>query len=156
MAAHQAPTSLGFSRQEYWSGLPFSSPMHESEKWKWSRSVMSNSVISWTAAYQAPLSMGFSRQEYWSGVPLPSLLGGAMRGKRLFHPLRINHFKDRWSSRGLEHLVKAFGMLKNRVLLKTLHKPCCSLYHCTSTVHYNFCVLVCLHHYIGNCFMLCL
>ena len=28
MAAHQAPLSLGFSRQEYWSGLPFPSPMH--------------------------------------------------------------------------------------------------------------------------------
>ena len=26
-AAHQAPLSLGFSRQEYWSGLPFSSPI---------------------------------------------------------------------------------------------------------------------------------
>ena len=25
MAAHQAPLSLGFSRQEHWSGLPFSS-----------------------------------------------------------------------------------------------------------------------------------
>ena len=24
--AHQAPLSLGFSRQEYWSGLPFPSP----------------------------------------------------------------------------------------------------------------------------------
>ena len=23
---HQAPTSMGFSRQEYWSGLPFPSP----------------------------------------------------------------------------------------------------------------------------------
>ena len=42
MAAHQAPLSLGFSRQEHWSGLPFPSPMHESEKWKWSRSVVSN------------------------------------------------------------------------------------------------------------------
>ena len=31
-AAHQAPLSLGFSRQEYWSGFPFPSPMHESEK----------------------------------------------------------------------------------------------------------------------------
>ena len=30
-AAHQAPQSLGFSRQEHWSGLPFPSPMHESE-----------------------------------------------------------------------------------------------------------------------------
>ena len=30
--AHQAPPSLGFSRQEHWSGLPLPSPMHESEK----------------------------------------------------------------------------------------------------------------------------
>ena len=31
MAAHQAPPSLGFSRQEHWSRLPFPSPMRESE-----------------------------------------------------------------------------------------------------------------------------
>ena len=31
MTAHQAPPSLGFSRQGHWSGLPFRSPMHESE-----------------------------------------------------------------------------------------------------------------------------
>ena len=43
MAAHQAPPSLGFSRHEHWSGLLFPSPMHESEKWKWSRSVVSGS-----------------------------------------------------------------------------------------------------------------
>ena len=42
-AANQLPLSLGFSRQEHWSGLPFPSPMHESEKWKWSHSVVSNS-----------------------------------------------------------------------------------------------------------------
>ena len=30
-AAHQAPPSLGFSRQEQWSELPFPSPMQESE-----------------------------------------------------------------------------------------------------------------------------
>src|SRR5574341_1256374 len=30
-AAHQAPLSLGFSRQEHWSRLPFPSPMRESE-----------------------------------------------------------------------------------------------------------------------------
>ena len=41
-AAHQALPSLGFSRQEHWSGLPFPSPMHEGEKWKWSHSVVSN------------------------------------------------------------------------------------------------------------------
>ena len=72
-AAHQAPQSLGFSRQEYWSGLPFPSPMHESEKSK-VRLLSRVRLLAtpWTAAYQAPPSMGFSREEYWSGVPLPS------------------------------------------------------------------------------------
>ena len=41
-AAHQALPSLGFSRQEHWSGLPCPSPMHEIEKWKWSHSAMSD------------------------------------------------------------------------------------------------------------------
>ena len=41
-AAYKAPPSLGFSRQEHWSGLPFPSPMHGSEKWKWSSSVVSD------------------------------------------------------------------------------------------------------------------
>ena len=41
-------------------------------KWKWSCSVMSDSL--WPhEAYQASLSMGFSRQEYRSGLPFPSL-----------------------------------------------------------------------------------
>ena len=73
MAAHQAPQSLGFSRQEHCSGLPFPSPMHE--KWKVKGKSLSRVRLlatPWTAAYQAPLSMGFSRQEYWSGMPLPS------------------------------------------------------------------------------------
>ena len=35
------PRTLGFSRQEHWSRLPFPSPMHESEKWKSSSSVVS-------------------------------------------------------------------------------------------------------------------
>ena len=40
--AHQAPLSIGFPRQENWSGC------------------------------QAPLSIGFPRQENWSGLPFPS------------------------------------------------------------------------------------
>ena len=73
-AAHQAPLSLGFSRQEHWSGLPFPSPVHESEKWKWSHSVVSDS--SWPNGLQPPDSSIhgiFQAKEYWSGVPLPSL-----------------------------------------------------------------------------------
>ena len=35
---HGLCKSMEFSRQEHWSGLSFPSPMHESEKWKWSHS----------------------------------------------------------------------------------------------------------------------
>ena len=70
-AAHQALLSLGFSRQEHWSGLP-SPPMHGSERWKVkvkSLSCVRLLATPWTAAHQVSLSMGFSRQEYWSRVP---------------------------------------------------------------------------------------
>ena len=73
MAAHQAPLYLGFSRQEHWSGFPFPSPMHESEKWKWTRLVVSDFSRPYGPS-QVPLSMGYSRSEYWSGLPLPSPL----------------------------------------------------------------------------------
>ena len=70
MAAHQAPLSLGFSRQEYWSGLPFPSPIHTCMLSCFSHVRFCATL--WTAAHQAPLSMGFSRQDYWSGLPFPS------------------------------------------------------------------------------------
>ena len=77
-AAHQAPQSLGFSRQEHWSGLPFPSPMHGSEKWKWSCSVMSNLATPWTAAHQAPLSMGFfqARVLEWGAIAFSKISPG--------------------------------------------------------------------------------
>ena len=43
-AAHQALPSLGFSRQEHWSGLPSPSPMRENEKWKRIHLVVSDSL----------------------------------------------------------------------------------------------------------------
>jgi len=68
-AAHQAPPSLGFSRQEHWSGLPFPSPMHESKKWKWSRSVVSNSSRPHGLQPTKLPRPWDSPGEYWSGVP---------------------------------------------------------------------------------------
>ena len=41
-ATHQAPPSLGFSRQEYWSRLPF-----PSTKDKWTTREFSGSLLSW-------------------------------------------------------------------------------------------------------------
>ena len=77
-AAHQAPPSLGFSRQECWSGFAITF----SSAWKWKVKGKSLSSVwlpatPWTAAHQAPPYMGFSRQEYWSGVPF-SLKGSVV------------------------------------------------------------------------------
>ena len=72
-AAHQALLSLGFSRQEHWSGLPYPSPMHEVKNESEVTESCPTLTTPWTAAYQAPPSMGFSRQEYWSRVPSASL-----------------------------------------------------------------------------------
>ena len=82
--AYQAPPSLGFPRQEYWSGLPLPSPRVVGKGGKrinmyskncvligqfWvksvSCSVMSDSLPIDYIARQASLSMEFSRQEYW-------------------------------------------------------------------------------------------
>ena len=38
--AHQAPPSMGFSRQEYWSGLPFPSPQKGALKTVWGSLVV--------------------------------------------------------------------------------------------------------------------
>ena len=65
----QAPLSPGFSRQEHCSGLPFPSPMHESEKWKWSHSVVSDSwelKWSWVKLFHS-LDAGFLH--LWTTVP---------------------------------------------------------------------------------------
>ena len=69
-AAHQASPSLGFSRQEYCSGLPFPSLMHACMLSRFSRVLLC--ATPWTRAHQDPLSMGFSRQKHWSGLPTPS------------------------------------------------------------------------------------
>ena len=60
--------SLGFSRQEYWSGLPFASPACESEV------AQSCLTLHDPMDCSPPGSSvhGFLRQEYWSGLPLPS------------------------------------------------------------------------------------
>ena len=101
-AAHQALLSMGFPRQENWSGLPGPSPGDLPHPWIGPASLLSfelagglfTTSANWeakeglvnvkslsrarlfatpgTVAYQAPLPMGFSRQEYWNGLPFPS------------------------------------------------------------------------------------
>ena len=69
-AAHQAPPSLGFSRQEHWSGLPFPSPMQESEKWRNSeRKTLSPDGSHETSDTSRDRRNGsWSRSTQWSGL----------------------------------------------------------------------------------------
>ena len=97
--AYQAPPSMGFSRQEYWSELPFPSPgdLPDPGIEPGSPAFQADALTSeppgkpvcvcvcvligfshvqlfltlWGIVCQAPLSMVFSRQEYWSGLPWP-------------------------------------------------------------------------------------
>ena len=70
-AAYQAPPSMGFSRQEYWSGVPWPSPdLLLLLLSRFSRVRLC--ATPQTAAHQAYPSLGFSRQEHWSGLPFPS------------------------------------------------------------------------------------
>ena len=62
-----APPSLGFSRQEHWNGLPFPSPVHESEKWKWSTPWMIQQMLA-----------------IWSLLPLPFLNAAWTSGSSWF------------------------------------------------------------------------
>ena len=53
-AAYQAPPSIGFSRQEYWSGVPLPSPENHLECWKYSVSwVVIAQVYENIQTYQA-------------------------------------------------------------------------------------------------------
>ena len=71
--AHQAPLSMGFSRQVYWSGLPLLSlgdlPAAAAAKSLQLCPTLCNAI---DGSPPGSPSLGFSRQEQWSGLPLPS------------------------------------------------------------------------------------
>ena len=74
VAASRASPSMGFSRQEYWSGLPF--PGVGWHKWfcVCARSLQSSLTLCDPVDCSPPGSSvhGFSRQQYRTGLPCPS------------------------------------------------------------------------------------
>ena len=70
-AAYQAPPPMGFSRQEYWSGVPSPFLVQCNVCLLSHFSCVRLFATLWTVPHQALLSMGFSRQEHWSGLPCP-------------------------------------------------------------------------------------
>ena len=68
---------MGFSRQEYWSGVPLPSPrnLFDSVQEKYVCVQLHSHVlfaITRTVAHQAPPFIEFSQQEHWSGLQFPS------------------------------------------------------------------------------------
>ena len=55
--AHQAPQSLGFSRQEHWSGLPFPSPMTNLNSILKSRDIILSTKVCLVKAIAFPVVM---------------------------------------------------------------------------------------------------
>ena len=132
----------GFSRLEYWSGLPFPSPgdLNDPGTEPESLGLQSNllpselpwncmlllshfsrvqpCVTPWTAAHQAPPSLGFSRQKHWSGLPFPS----PMRESEVSQscPNCINHIKQK--EKKTEHIVNTeAGEIHGGGSLNVLH-----------------------------------
>ena len=81
-AAYQAPPSMGFSRQEYWSGVPLPSPI----LYLYLLSIFNTAAKVTLSSSKSHLTLcdpmdssppgssvqGFPRQEYWSELPFPS------------------------------------------------------------------------------------
>ena len=129
--AHRAPLSMGFFRQEHWSGLP--GPPHSWHmiqqlcswvSWKLcikDANLTENQSLShvqlfatlWTVAHPTPLSMEFSRQKYWNGLPFPPPGDLPKPGVEFFYLLP-------WQadSLPLRHLGR---QVENNIHVKTLH-----------------------------------
>ena len=65
-AAHQVPPSLGFSRQEHWSGLPFPSPIAMHESFNFANPHQLFFIIYWMTAIPTDgISLGLCLEFHW-------------------------------------------------------------------------------------------
>ena len=101
-AAHQAPPSLGFSRQDNWSGLPFPSPLYIIKMFKkntklsepcFGRDMEQWDVWNTDVKYKHGTHFGKylgtigKVEDTWSSIPRTPLVGKLMHGnlcKRMF------------------------------------------------------------------------
>jgi len=79
IVAHQVPLSMGFSRQEYWSGLPFPSPqIHRwyhpySRKWRRTKEPIDESERGeWKSYENVGLKLNIQKTNIMVSSPIPS------------------------------------------------------------------------------------
>ena len=145
------PPSLGFSKQEHWSGLPFPSPVHESEKWKGGLSVVSDSsrphgpqptrlLCPWNFPGKST-GVGCHRLVglYWWPFVTPCQL------RPLSSRFQKVNFKNKWIKgrrRKVKesYLLSPYRELKYRAIVLDflLCTSCCTSFGVLWTLHFNF------------------
>ena len=73
-AAYQAPPSMGFSRQEYWSGAPLPSPVqtaYHPEEWGAIAFSGTDSLPSWKAEFSTATFSKHSTRCFWASEKRP-------------------------------------------------------------------------------------
>ena len=129
-AAYQAPLSMGFPRQEYWSGVPLPSP-------RYGYAAAAAQLLQLCPTLCDPIdssppgspSLGFSRQEHWSGLPFPSPVQESEKWKwshsvvsysQRPHGLQPTRLLHPWDSPGKSTGVGWHRPLWLNLLLRTL------------------------------------
>ena len=84
MAAHQAPPSLGFSRQEHWSGLPFPSPLESAENCNFRPATTAYHVQISPSRPRSPALQADSLPAEPQGKSKNTGVGGLSRLQRIF------------------------------------------------------------------------
>ena len=110
--ACQAPQSIGFSRQEYWSGLPFPSPGIVSCGMQIISCGMWN-LVPWPGIESGPPALGAWSLSHWNtkGVPQKSfLVGHFFLSQRMYKYLAIFLF---WMARSI--------LIRNCIVVKKFH-----------------------------------
>ena len=88
IVVHQAPPSMGFSRQEYWSGLPSSPPGNLPDPGMEPRSpttpALAGRFFTTSAAWEALLLLWFFWEDVWRGSSVVKNPVQEMQGRFLF------------------------------------------------------------------------
>ena len=118
-AAHQAPPSMGFSRQEYWRKRLLLLLLLS----RFSRVQLC--ATPQMEAHEVPPSLGFSRQEHWSELPFPKGQIGTL-AVFLFQVENLSSSASGPRSGNFFHIPDCRTELSTILFLRiSLLSPCC-------------------------------
>ena len=105
--AHQAPLSMGFSRQEYWSGLSFPSPGDLPDLGIKPRSLTLEADSLSLSHQGSPLSdriINYLHANNEKSRPRGSLLSHLLRSTHVCLTTKLRRLSRAWHMRGIRHL----------------------------------------------------